>query len=123
MAKPVYRRTARGRKAWDTQSRAVSLEHRRVLGHITGEVDCDILRARVGRYSEAELSELLLELESLGLVESLGEERAELDFTGGFNIAEIRRAHEEISKAHEAAQDDLDFTGSFRIADLRPGQK
>lgn len=116
MAGPVYRRTERGRKAWDTQNPAVSLEYRRVLGHITGEVDCDSLRARVGRYSEAELSELLGELESLGLVESLGNERAELDFTGNFNLAELR-------KAHDAAQDELDFTGSLNVADLQQGQK
>jgi len=116
MARTVYRRTERGRKAWDAQSRAVPLEYRRILGHITGEVDCDILRARVGRYSEAGLSELLAELESLGLVESLGEERAELDFTGTFDVAEIR-------KAHEAAQEELDFTGTSNIADLRLRQK
>lgn len=116
MARTVYRRTERGRKAWDMQNRAVPLEYRRILGHITGEVDCDVLRARVGRYSEAELSELLAELESLGLVESLGDERAELDFTGSFNVAEIRQAH-------EAAKEELDFTGSFNLADLRLGQK
>lgn len=96
MARPAYRRTERGRKAWDTQNPAVSLEYRRVLGHITGEIDCDSLRARVGRYSETELLELLAELESLGLVES---------------------------RAQEAAQDDLDFTGSFNLADLQRGQK
>lgn len=96
MARTVYRRTERGRRAWDTQSRAVSLEYRRILGHITGEVDCDILRARVGRYSEAELSELLAELESLGLVESLGEERAELDFTGTLNIADLRSGQKKL---------------------------
>ena len=98
MARPIYRRTERGTKVWDSQSPSVSLEHRRVLGHITGEVDCDVLRARVGRYSEAELSDLLSELESLGLVESRGDEREDLDFTGSFDIAEVRKAHEAMKK-------------------------
>jgi hypothetical protein len=93
MRRTVYRRTERGRQAWDTQNPAVPLEHRRLLGHITGEVDCDSLRARAGRYSEPELSEMLAGLETLGLVESLGEERADLDFTGSFNIAELQREH------------------------------
>jgi len=98
MARPVYRRTERGNHAWDSQSPSVPLEYRRVLGHITGEVDCDVLRARVGRYSEAQFSDLLAELESLGLVESLGEERGDLDFTGSFDIAEVRKAHEAMKK-------------------------
>ncbi len=98
MARPVYRRTERGRKVWDSQSADVPLEYRRVLGHITGEVDCDLLRARVGRYSEAQFSDLLAELESLGLVEPLGDERADLDFTGSFDIAEVRKAHEAMKK-------------------------
>ena len=89
MARTAYRRTESGREAWETEDRAVPLEYRRMLGHIAGEVDCDTLRARVG-YSEAELSEAMAALEALGLVESLGDERCDLDFTGSFNVADLR---------------------------------
>lgn len=91
MARTTYRRTERGRKAWDTEDRAVPLEYRRVLGHMGAEVDCDTLRVRVG-YSEAELSEVMAGLEALGLAESLGDERGDLDFTATLKAADLRAA-------------------------------
>lgn len=95
MATPalIYRRTEAGRKAWDTQNTGVPLEYRRVLGAIEADVHCDSLRATLGRYSEAELFELLAELELRGLIESQ-EDVAEndLDFTRSFNVADLRAA-------------------------------
>jgi hypothetical protein len=92
MAMPsrIYRRTEAGRKAWDTQSAQVPLDHRRVLGLIDAEVHSDPLRARLGRYSETELLELLAELELRGLIESQ-EDVAEndLDFTTSINVADL----------------------------------
>ncbi len=91
MARTTYRRTERGRRAWDAQDRAVPLEYRRILGHMGDELDCDALRLRVG-YSEAELSDVMAALEALGLVEPLGEERGDLDFTASFKLADLRVA-------------------------------
>lgn len=96
MAMPsrIYRRTEAGRKAWDTQSTQVPLDHRRVLGLIDAEVPGDSLKARLGRYySETELLELLAELELRGLIESR-EDAADndLDFTTSINVADLMAA-------------------------------
>jgi len=85
-----YRRTEAGRKAWETQSSSVPLEFRRVLGFIPDESHTNEVRARLRRYSDDEVLELLEALESRGLIES----------------------------APMAAGQDLDFTGSFRFSDL-----
>ncbi len=94
MAMPsrIYRRTEAGRKAWDTQSSQVPLDHRRVLGLIDAEAHSDSLKARL-RYSETELLELLAELELRGLIESQ-EDAADndLDFTTSINVADLMAA-------------------------------
>ena len=92
-----YRRTEAGRHVWDTRDEAVSIEYRRVLGLIGAGTDVKRLRARLG-WSEAAVTNILEELEELGMVESIA---PDLDFTGTL-LAE-----------------DLDFTGSLSIAALR----
>lgn len=92
MATPerIYRRTEAGRKAWETQSASVPLECRRVLGLITSETHADEVRARLRRYSDDEVSDLLEVLENRGLIESepMAAER-DLDFTGNFTFSEL----------------------------------
>jgi len=86
----IYRRTEAGRKAWETQSASVPLEFRRVLGLINDESHTDEVRARLRRYSDDEVFELLEALESRGLIESepMAAER-DLDFTGSFHFSEL----------------------------------
>lgn len=91
MTERIYRRTAAGQKAWDTQSVQVPLELRRVLGLIKGELHYDTLRSALGpRYSEEGMRELMAELEFKGLVESqeTGADR-DLDFTTRLNAADL----------------------------------
>lgn len=86
----IYRRTEAGRKAWETQSAGVPLEFRRVLGFIPDESHTDEVRARLRRYADDEVLELLEELESRGLIES--EPMAvdqNLDFTGSFSFSDL----------------------------------
>lgn len=95
----IYRRTEAGRKAWDTQNPSVPLEYRRVLGVIATDVHCDSLRATLGRCPEAELLEILAELELRGLIESQ-EDVAEndLDFTTSINVADLLAAQNRQNK-------------------------
>ena len=86
----IYRRTETGRKAWDTQNSSVPLELRRVLGIITADMHSDEIRVRVGRYSEDGLRDLLIDLESRGLLESQPEAaEQDLDFTTELNLSEV----------------------------------
>ena len=90
----IYKRTEAGRKAWDTQDAHVPLEYRRILGLLAAlEVHTDEIRARVGRYTEDALQDLLTELELRGLVESRPESaEQDLDFTTELNLADILSA-------------------------------
>lgn len=86
----IYRRTAAGQKAWDTQNPDVPLELRRVLGLIKGELHYDTLRNALSRYSEEGVREMMAELEFRRLVES--QESAadqDLDFTHSLNVADL----------------------------------
>jgi len=85
----VYRRTAAGQEAWEIQNPAVPLEYRRILGLIKDDAHTDLLQSSLQGYSDAEIAEVLAELEKRGLLQS--EERAareDLDFTGNFTLAE-----------------------------------
>lgn len=91
MSERIYRRTAAGQKAWDTQSPQVALELRRVLGLIKGDIHYDTLRTALGaRYTHDGMRELMAELEFRGLVESheTGADR-DLDFTNSLNFADL----------------------------------
>ena len=100
MTERIYRRTAAGQKAWDTQNVQVALELRRVLGLIKGDSHYDTLRTALGsRYSEEGMRELMAELEFKGLVESqeTGADR-DLDFTSSLNVADLIAAQSARSK-------------------------
>lgn len=83
----LYRRTAAGRKAWDTQESSVLLEYRRVLGLFAHDADARDVRAKLG-WSEGALNDILEELEGKGMLERYEtDDRVDLDFTGSFSIA------------------------------------
>ena len=109
----LYRRTEAGKAAWQRQDARVPLEYRRILGVIETDIHPDSLRARLARYSEAEMLHLLDELVEQGLLEAVAaSKKHDLDFTDNFNLADIKRAHNE--------QDDLDFTGNFNFRKPAP---
>ena len=89
----LYRRTEAGRLAWQRQDAAVPIEYRRILGMIENDVHPDNLRARLSRYSEAELHHLLDELVELGLLATVdAKAHHDLDFTGEFNLRDWKKA-------------------------------
>jgi hypothetical protein len=88
----LYRRTKAGIAAWQLQDARVPLEYRRVLGAIDGDVHPDTLRGRLP-YSAAGLADLLDELVEHGLLEAISAtESHDLDFTGNFSLADLRKA-------------------------------
>ena len=100
----LYRRTQAGKTAWQRQDARVSVEYRRILGLIETDIHPDSLRARLARYSQAEMLHLLDELVEQGLLEAVeAGEHHDLDFTGNFTTADLRKAP------------DLDFTGNFNF--------
>jgi CheY-like chemotaxis protein len=78
----IYRRTEAGNKAWDQQDPKVPAEYRRVLGIADPEAHFEVIRGYLQRLPERLLSDLLSEIEELGLLmsEPAGAER-DLDFT------------------------------------------
>jgi DNA-binding MarR family transcriptional regulator len=91
----LYTRSDAGRKAWDTQNSLVALDCRRVLGLVGQDTDPRDLRARLG-WSESALNDILEELEQGGLVTwvDTAPSESELDFTGSFNVDDLRAARE-----------------------------
>ena len=88
----LYRRTKAGITAWQLQDPRVPLEYRRVLGAIDGDVHPDTLRGRVP-FSAAGLADILEELVEKGLLEAVEASSAhDLDFTGNFSLADLRKA-------------------------------
>jgi hypothetical protein len=88
----LYRRTQAGSAAWQRQDPRVPLEYRRILGLVDGEMHKDSLRGRLP-FTEIGLSDLLEELVDQGLLEALdAKAEHDLDFTGNFSLAELRKA-------------------------------
>ena len=90
----LYRRTEAGKLAWQRQDASVPLEYRRVLGLIhEAEVTLDSLRVPLARYPEAGLQHLLEEMVGQGLLEAVpASEQHDLDFTGDFKVADLKKA-------------------------------
>lgn len=79
----IYRRTEAGDKAWNLQDAKVPADYRRVLAIVDPEAHSDVIRGHLRRLPDRLLSDLLSEIEELGLLTSelAGEDR-DLDFTG-----------------------------------------
>lgn len=91
-AELIYRRTAEGAKAYENQESGLPDYHRSLLGLIDGDTHSQLIRTMLRRrYSEYKIFDWLDELETLGFLESAPvTETHDLDFTGGFNMAELR---------------------------------
>ena len=90
----IYRRTSAGLWAWQNQSPNVPAEMRNILAVVDDETHPDTIRARLRRYSDAQIKGWLAKLEELRMLES----------------------------APMAADHDLDFTGNDLVSDL-PGEQ
>jgi hypothetical protein len=93
-----YRRTAAGQKAWEKQDPDVPIEYRRILELVRNGTHSSVLRANLGGHPESHLDEWLANMEELALIESVPHGEADLDFTGAFNIAEVRAQLEAMAK-------------------------
>ena len=88
----LYRRTKAGTAAWQRQDPNVPLEFRRVLGVIEGDMHPDSFRARLP-FTPTGLAELLEDLVEDGYLEAVeAAESHDLDFTGNFSVADLRKA-------------------------------
>jgi len=91
----IYWRTCEGLLAWRIQDPAVPVEMRNILALLIDELRPDAIRARLRRYSDAEIDAWLDKLESLHLLESKPDARESgIDLTGNFFAADLldRRA-------------------------------
>ena len=93
-----YRRTAPGQKAWEKQDPDVPVEYRRILELVGNGTHSAVLRASLAGHPESHLDEWLANMEELALIESVPHGEADLDFTGAFNIAEVRARLEAMAK-------------------------
>lgn len=91
-AELIYRRTEEGARAYENQDSGLPDYHRSLLGLIDGDTHSGLIRATLRRrYSEYKISDWLDELETLGFLESVPvTETHDLDFTSGFNLADLR---------------------------------
>ena len=88
----LYRRTKAGTAAWQRQDASVPLEFRRILGVIDGDMHPDSFRGRLP-YTDSGLAELLDDLVGDGYLEAVeAAEAHDLDFTGNFSLADLRKA-------------------------------
>ena len=93
-----YRRTAAGQKAWEKQDPDVPIEYRRILELVGNGTHSAVLRANLGGHPESHVDEWLANMEELALIESVSHKEEDLDFTGTFNIAEVRAQLEAMAK-------------------------
>lgn len=86
----IYRRTQAGLWAWQNQSPNVPVEMRNILALVIDETHPDAIRARLRRYSDAQIDLWLAKLEELRLLESAPmEPDHDLDFTGNFLVSDF----------------------------------
>jgi hypothetical protein len=90
----IYRRTDAGRKAWEERNPGLSVQCRRILGMIAEDTHPDSIRAVLRDFSDAQIENWLVQLESLHLLESSpAAPESDLDFTGSFKISELLGKH------------------------------
>src|SRR3989454_7767290 len=92
------RRPAAGQKAWEKQDPDVPIEYRRILELVGNGTHSAVLRANLGGHPESHVDEWLANMEELALIESVSHKEEDLDFTGTFNIAEVRAQLEAMAK-------------------------
>jgi len=115
----VYRITASGRKAWESQDASVPAEYRRILGLVDTEVHSDVIRGLLRRYPDTLIFEWLAELEELGLLSSVpAEVKHDLDFTGTLRLpALLAEDKKRLVQQTKAAETSLSRKGVYLAAD------
>src|SRR6266446_7255065 len=89
----IFRRTEAGKAAFEDQNSGLPAQYRRILRVMTAETHSDVLRGLLRCYSETQIVDWLAELLTLGLVESVPDAAEhDLDFTSGFQVAELAAA-------------------------------
>lgn len=111
----IYRLTAAGRSAWESEDMAVPEDYRRILWLMDFHGQDGVVGELLRRYPRNVLDEWLTEMEDLGLIEpSMGDGSAfstrEADRTLGLDQARMRRDGESASAA-------LARTGAYISAD------
>ena len=115
----IYRMTAAGRQAWESEDASVPAAYRRILGMVDTETHFDVLRGYLRRYPDALIFEWLAELEELGLAESQpSEQEHDLDFTGNFALPMLLAEDQaRVAKDTVAAGGALQRKGVYLAAD------
>lgn len=89
----IFRRTEAGSAAFGDQNSGLPVQYRRILRAIDSETHSDVLRALLPCYSGTQIVDWLAELLTLGLLESVPDAAEhDLDFTSGFQVAELAAA-------------------------------
>src|SRR5437879_12810571 len=89
----IFRSTEAGSAAFEDQNSGLPTHYRRILRATAAETHSDVLRAVLRCYSETQIVQWLAELLTLGLLESVPDgAEPDLDFTGGFQLAELAAA-------------------------------
>ena len=121
MAAPgrIYRMTAAGRQAWESEDPSVPSAYQRILGMLDTDTHIDVVRGYLRRYPDSLIREWLAELEELGLAESRPEEEVhDLDFTGTFSVPLfISKDRDRLSQEAEAAGSELSRKGVYLAMD------
>ena len=87
----IYRRTQAGCEAFASSHLGLSERLRAILALIESDTHSELVRRTLRRrYGETQISEGLNELEALGFLETeAASAQHDLDFTGGFLLAEL----------------------------------
>jgi CheY-like chemotaxis protein len=118
MAERIYRLTAAGRAAWESEDVSVPADYRRILWTIDIQGEGRIAKALSRRYPSELLEEWLSEMEHIGLIERV--ERAQAQ-AGGFSVP--RRSDKTVAldqaqrEAVKLAGTSLASTGAYVAVD------
>jgi CheY-like chemotaxis protein len=123
MTDPIYRLTAAGREAWESEDASVPSDYRRILWTMDVQGEGRIAESLARHYAPELLEEWLSELEQLGLIERVEPAEAQ---TGGFSASGPHRTlalNEAQREAAVRAGSSLASTGAYVAVDrfrLRP---
>jgi hypothetical protein len=89
----IFRRTEAGSAAFEDQNSGLPAQYRRILRVVGAETHSDVLGGFLRCYSGTQIVQWVAELLTLGLLESVADAAEhDLDFTGGFKVAELAAA-------------------------------
>lgn len=88
----LYRRTDAGQSAYENPNSGLGGLHRSILNLVETDTHSELIRVNLRRYyPEKQIFECLDQRQCIGFLESeLATAKHDLDFTGSFNIADLR---------------------------------